>query len=269
MKKIIVGLILSLATALSGCGGGGGGDGADRDDPNAAATVQLISSKTRALADGSDAVTLVAEVTRADGSAVADGTVITFTVPAGSGTLSAALAATNGGVASVNLTRPPIDGAKNQIVTVTGTAGQASGAMEVKFINQPTSVELFIAMDAPVANLGALQLTVQSTAGVTFNNTTAQVFTLNNAAVGASLATAGFNIATNSTTIALVSANGFNSATAPILKATFSVAANAGLPSFSIDSSPSRFTATDPTGLGITPALTAANIVLSATFDTE
>jgi hypothetical protein len=267
MKKMIVGLILSLAAALCGCGGGGGG--ADSDDPNAPATVQLTASKTRALADGSDVVTLLAEVTRADGSAVADGTVITFTVPAGSGTLSAALAATNGGVAPVNLTRAPIEGAKNQLITVTGSAGRASGAREVKFINQPSSVDLFIATDAPVANLAALQLTVQSTAGATFNNTTAPVFTLNNAAVGSSLATAGFNAAANSATIGLVNANGFNSGTAPILKATFNVAANTGLPSFSIDPAPSRFTATDPNGFAITPAVTAANLVLSMTFDTE
>jgi len=267
MKKSVVCLILFLTAALTACGGGGdsGGPG---PDPNGPATIQLLPSKTRALADGSDAVTLLAEVARADGSAVADGTVITFSVPAGSGTLSAALAATNSGVASVNLTRPPIDGAKNQIVTVTGTAGQASGVMDVKFINQPTSVELFIAMDAPVANLGALQLTVQSTAGVTFNNTTAQVFTLNNAAVGASLATAGFNAVANSTTIGLVNANGFNSGTAPILKATFSVAPGAGLPSFSIDPAPARFTATD-SGSATIPTVTATNLVLSATFDTE
>lgn len=265
MKKIVVGLILFLATALCGCGGGGDGGGSD---PNGAAAVQLTVSKGLALADGSDAVTLLAEVTRADGAAVADGTVITFTVPAGSGTLSAALAATNGGIASVNLTRPPIAGAKNQIVTVTGSVGQVSGATEVKFINQPISVELFMATAAPVTNLAALQLVVNNTAGTSFDNTAAPVFTLNNAAVGASLATANFNAAVNSTTIALINANGINTGTTPILKATFSVTASAGLPSFSIDPAAS-ITATDPNGIALTPPLTAANLVLSMRFDTE
>lgn len=267
MKKILVGLIFFLAAALTGCGGGG--DDGGGSDPSAAATVQLTASRSLALADANDAVTLLAEVTRADGVAVADGTVITFTVPAGSGTLSAALAASNGGIASVTLTRAPIAGAKNQIVTVTGSVGRVSGATEVKFINQPTSVELFIASEAPVANLAALQLAVQSTAGASFDNTTAPVFTLNNAAVGASLATANFNVTANSTTIALINANGINTGSSPILKATFSVAASAGLPSFSIDPAPTSFTAIDPNGVALTPPLTAANLLLSTRFDTE
>lgn len=268
MKKIVVGLVFFLAATLSACGGGGDGGDAG-SDPNAAATIQLTVSKSLALADGSDAVTLLAEVLRADGAAVTDGTVITFTVPAGSGTLSAALAATNSGIASVDLTRAPIAGAKNQIVTVTGSVGRVFGATEVKFINQPTSVELFIASAAPVANLGALQLIVHNTAGVSFDNTAAPVFTLNSAAVGASLATASFNAAANSTNIMLINANGINTGTAPILKATFSVAASAGLPSFSIDPAPASFTATDPLSIPLTPALTAANLLLATRFDTE
>lgn len=267
MKRMMVGLIL-LTAILSGCGGGGD-DGGAGSDPSAAATVQLSASRSLALADANDAVTLLAEVTRADGTAVTDGTVITFTVPAGSGTLSAALAASNGGIASVTLTRAPIVAAKNQIVTVTGSVGRVSGATEVKFINQPTSVELFIASEAPVASLAALLLAVNNTAGASFDNTAAPVFTLNNAAVGASLATANFNAAANSTTIALINANGINTGSSPILKATFSVAASAGLPSFSIDPAPASFTATDPNGVALTPPLTAANLVLSVTFDTE
>lgn len=268
MKKIVVGLIL-LAATLSGCGGGYGGGSGSGSDPSAAATVQLTVSKSLALADANDVVTLLAEVTREDGAAVTDGTVITFTVPAGSGTLSAALAATNGGIASVNLTRAPIAGAKNQIVTVTGSVGRAAGTTEVKFINQPSSVELFIAAEAPVANLAALQLAVHNTAGASFDNTAAPVFTLNNAAVGASLTTANFNAVANSTTIALINANGINTGSSPIIKATFSVAASAGLPSFSIDPAPTSFTATDSNGVALTPLLTAANLVLSTRFDTE
>jgi hypothetical protein len=267
MKKMMVGLILFLAATLSGCGGGGD-DGGAGSDPNGPATVQLTVSKGMALADGSDAVTLLAEVTRADGSTIADGTIVTFTVPTESGTLSAALAATNGGIASVNLSRAPIAGAKNQIVTVTGSVGRVSGATDVKFINQPSSVELFLATDAPVANLAALQLVVNNTAGTSFDNTAAPVFTLNNAAVGAALVTANFNAVANSTTIALINANGINTGTTPILKATFSVAASAGLPSFSIDQAAS-ITATDPNGLALNPALTAANLLLSMRFDTE
>jgi len=266
MKKVLVGLILFLAAALTACGGGGDSGGSD---PNGPANVQLLPSKTLALADGNDVVTLLAEVTRADGAAVADGTIVTFTLPAGSGTLSAALVATNGGVASVNLTRPPVAGAKNQIVTVTGSVGRVSGATEVKFINQPTSVELFMATEAPVANLAALQLAVNNTAGTSFDNTAAPVFTLNSAAVGASLATANFNAVANSTTIALINANGINTGTTPIIKLTFSVAASAGLPSFSINTAPARFTATDPNGIALAPPLTAANLVLSTRFDTE
>lgn len=266
MKKIcLIGLILFLAALpLSGCGGGGG-----EADTNAPATVDVIPSKTMALADGSDAVTLLAEVNKADGAPVADGTTVTFAVPDNSGSLSAATATTANGIASVSLTRAPLTGANNQKVTVTCSAGGISGATDVKFINQPASVDVFIAFDQAVTNLAALDFKLNNTAGTTFDNLAQRIAAVNPAA--GSLVVGNFDDAANSTMIGLVNGgvSGFNTGTGPIIKVTFAVAADAGLPSFSIDQTPASLTATDPNGVAVTPAVTAANLVVTATFDTE
>ena len=92
--KYFIGIVVIIATAaLTGCGGGGGGG--DSADPNAPATIDMTASKNVALANGSDTVTIQAAVKKADGSSVADGTIVTFSVA--TATLSAPTAATTHG----------------------------------------------------------------------------------------------------------------------------------------------------------------------------
>jgi hypothetical protein len=83
------------------------------------------------------------------------------------------------------------------------------------------------------------------------------------------LVVGNFDAAANSTQVGLVNASGFDTGTTPIIKATFAVAAGAGLPAFSIDQAPTSLTASDPNGGATIPAATAADMVVTVTFDTE
>jgi hypothetical protein len=265
--RYLIGLILLLATsAFSGCSSGDGG-GTVAVDPNAPADVKLTASKALALANGTDQVTLRADVSKADGTAVADGTTVTFSAPENSCNLSASTAVTANGSVFVTLTRAPIEGASNQTVLVTGAAGGIAGTREVKFINQPASADVFISLNGAVTNLAALDFQLNNSPGASFNISTQPVAAVN--AASGSLVLGNFNAASNSTKIALVKAAGFNTGTAPIIKATFDVAADAGLPAFGVDVTPGSITATDPNSGPTTPAVTVQNIVVTVTYDTE
>lgn len=263
MRKIsLITLMLFLAvTALSACGGGGGGGGAD---PNAPATIEVIA-RTPALANGSDMVTVQGDVRKADGTAVADGTVVAFSV--NTATLSAATAVTTNGIASVTMTCPAIPGANNSTATVTASAGGASGSKDVKFINQPSSVDVFIAFNQPVTNLAALQFKLNNGAGTVYDDAGTQLISAINAAEGSFVV--GNFAADNSNTIALISAAGFNTGTTPIIKVTYSVVSGAGQVAFSVDASPSTFTVSDKDGNAPVPQLSAANLVVTTKFNTE
>lgn len=260
MRKIsfITLILLLAAAALSACGGGGG----ESADPNAPAAIAVTASKNMALANGSDVVTLQAAVTKADGTAVPDGTVVTFAVT--NATLSAASAATTSGNASVTMTCGAIAGANNYTATVTAAAGGASGTRDVKFINQPSSVDVSIAFNPAVSNLAALDFTLNNTVGASFDNN-AQLIIPVNAAEGSFVMG---NFVSNSTRINFINAAGFNTGTTPIIKATFAVASDAGMPQFSVSSS-ATITATDTGGNPITPAVTAAGMAVTVTFNTE
>src|SRR5512144_675081 len=134
----IIGLILFLtATGLSACGGSGGSG-------NSGATIDLKPTKAVALADGNDVATVQANVENADGTAVPDGTSVSFSSADSSGPLSSATAPTVNGKVSFSLTHAPITGATSRTVTITAATGDASASRDVKFITQPSSVDVFI-----------------------------------------------------------------------------------------------------------------------------
>jgi adhesin/invasin len=267
MKRIYsIGIAVILTVSvLFGCGGGGGGS-TPPADPNAPDKVTLSPSKSKALADGGDAITVTATVTKADGAAVADGTAVTFSAPGSSAVVSPASTTCTNGSASFTVTHPAVSGANNATVVVTAAAGSTSGNMSLKFINQPSSVDVSVGFGLAVTNLAALQFTLNSTAGAAYDNASELISAIN-AATG-SLVTANFTAATNSTEIALVNSTGFNTGTNPVLKATFAVAAGSGLPAFSVDAD-ALFVATDKDGNATVPQVNAANMVVSTVFDTE
>jgi len=257
------GLIIFLAiTGLSACGGGGGGSS------NSGVAITLTPSKTVALADGHDVMTVHAGIANADGAAVADGTPVTFTALDDAGNPFVTQTTTVGGLASITLTRDPIQGANNQTGTITADCGGSSQSVQVKFINQPASVDVFIAFKQDVTNLAGLDFKLNITSGATFSNPDPQpIHTMNNAAVGSTLVLGNFISADNSTRIVLANPTGFNTGTAPIIKATFAI--STGLPEFTVDQTPASFTATDFNSSATVPAATAADIVVTVTYDTE
>lgn len=261
-KFIVLILILSLS-ALSACGGGGEGSG-----NSSAAAITLTPSKNVALADGNDTVTVHANVADAGGAAVADGTPVTFKANDDAGNPFATQSTTVGGLASITLTRDPIQGARNQTGTVTAESGSASQSVQIKFINQPASVDVFISFKQAVTNLAGLDFKLDNTAGATFSNPDPQlIFTVNNAAVGSTLVAGNFNPADNTTRIVLANPTGLNTGTTPIIKATFAI--SSGLPVFSVDQTAGTFTATDIAGGATAPPAAAADMVVSVTYDTE
>jgi hypothetical protein len=262
-RKFIGLILLILAVAgLSACGGGGGGN----DNPGIAIT--LTPSKAVALADGHDVVTVHASVINADGAAVADGTPITFTAVDDAGNPFVTQTTTVGGLASITLTRDPIQGANNQTGTVKADSGGASQSAQVKFINQPASADVFIAFKKEVTNLAGLDFKLNITTGATFSNPDPQpIHTMNNAAVGSTLVLGNFISADNSTRIVLANPTGFNTGTAPIIMATFAI--STGLPEFTVDQTPASFTATDFNSSATVPPATAADMVVTVSYDTE
>jgi len=263
-RKFISLIAILTLSALYACGGGGGGGGAD---PNAPAAVSLAASKTVALANSSDAVTVNATVTKADGTSVADGTVVTFSAPGSAGALSAATAVCTGGMAAVTLTHPSIS-VDNVSVVITAESGGVLGAKGVKFINQPASVEVSIAINKAVASVALLEFNLKNTPGASFNNADPQrIFAIGDAAN--SLVTGNFLATANSNTIGLVNATGFNPGVGtPIIRATYAVAAGSGMPTFSVDAT-TPIVAKDPQSIAIAPQLTSADMVITTVFDTE
>jgi hypothetical protein len=263
---ILILLFFFAAAALIGCGHGGGGNG------NSGATISLKPTKAVALDDGTDAATVQADVENADGTAAPDGTSVTFSASDSSGQLSSATAATVNGKVSFSVTHAPITGATNRPVTITASADGASASTNVKFITQPASVDVFIAFNQAVTNLAGLGFNLDNTAGATFDNNAQPIFPMNSAVAGSSSLVVGkFDPAVSSTKIDLAFAGlgGFNTGTDPIIKATFAV--SAGLPVFTIDevSSATTFTAVGPDFGATTPPVTAENLVVTVTYNTE
>ena len=96
------------------------------------ANITLAASSSPGFTTG-PAVVISANVTRATGAAVPDGTAVSFSIVSGSGTLSAASATTTGGIASVSLSST-VAGAS---VGVRGVAGAASAQLSVPFVAPP------------------------------------------------------------------------------------------------------------------------------------
>jgi len=111
-------------------------------NPSRPVALSLVASPRSGATGGQGPVTLTAVLTPADPAQgrIADGTVVTFAITAGSGALSAPAAATSGGVASVTL-----DGAVEGSVTVSASAGAVSDGATVAFTNPSRPAALSLA----------------------------------------------------------------------------------------------------------------------------
>jgi len=248
---------------MTGCSGSGSGTTVPTG-PGAPAALALTTSQAMIVANNADSATLQATVTKADGSPVPDGTPVTFSIPAGSGALSASTATTTNGVASVTLTHSPVSGAKNQLVNVTCVSGGASDAKTVKCINQPTSATVAVSMKRNVPGVAALDLKLNNGGGATFDNAAQKISCVNSGS--GSLAVGNF--AANSNTISMINATGFDTGTTPIMTVTHDVIPGTALPQFTVDAAAGAVAATDVNGAAM-PLVTAADINVTTVFDTE
>src|SRR5512135_2465457 len=106
-----------LSFLLSACGGGGGGTAFLPVN-----SVSMTADKTKALASGTEDVTMTATVRDYLGNPLG-GTAISFVISAGSGSLHSADVVTSAsGTAAVKVSRGPVSPpATNEIVTVTAS----------------------------------------------------------------------------------------------------------------------------------------------------
>ena len=132
-------LLALLGTILAGCGSV---DWFPTTGPNSAASVVVTASPTSPIVGSS--VTITATVKKADGTAVPDGTAVSFTTAGG--TLSGFSATTSGGIATVTLTNTSASSC-----TVTASTGIVSGNVTVTFVSGIT-----VAASPSAATVGTL-----------------------------------------------------------------------------------------------------------------
>ena len=141
--------IIFMCLFFVSCGASGGEDSSSAGGgSNGTTTINIsVSASSQSIAaDGTSQTSITAAVTDKSGANVADGTQVTFSTTAGS--LSAASAATGGGIASVTLTSPLTAGS----ATVTASSQGASGTVTVNFTPGPIAN---ITLNATPANLTA------------------------------------------------------------------------------------------------------------------
>ncbi|MBT0654451.1 hypothetical protein KI810_15470 [Geobacter luticola] len=211
-------------------------------------TVTLTASKNIALNNNSDSVNLTATVS----PAVPNGTVVTFTAP--SGTTISTVTPTSGNVATA-----VARSTTHASVTFTASVAGANGSTIVKFIPQPASADVFIALDS-ARTLDSLELKFVNDAGATYTSATSLNQLL---ADTGSLLTAGPGLAdpANTITIGVVSAAGFTTvANTPIIQLTYS-GITSGIPGFRVGSVVGA--STFPS---VPLVLSASNFVVTVTY---
>ena len=264
--------LMALAAFLfliAGCGDGGGGGGGvvapPLVDPNAAATVTATTSKTLALANDSDLVTVTADVTKNAGGPVADGTVVNFDVATGTATLSSATATTTGGTATVTVKHLPVAAPGiNETITMTATAGIVTSApVSAKFINVPASANVQLATTNAVSDIAALVFNLIPGNGATYN--LGSMTAINEAAAAIEFD----NVSQNQYSLLDPSLpTGFTTvAGKPILEFTFTInAAITALPVFGMQGT---VTANHADTTSFNPALNTNDFIITTVFDTE
>ena len=126
-------------------------------DPNAPASLVISAGASRGVTTGAPVV-ISANVVRAAGGPVPDGTVVNFAVISGSGALSGATT-TLAGIATVNLA----SSAAGASVGVRATAGGVADQLSVPFIAQPTQAIVKVSTSGSLAAgvlIGAIDTTV-------------------------------------------------------------------------------------------------------------
>jgi hypothetical protein len=247
--------ITLLLLMLAACGGGGG-------PATPTVAISVTSAKSPVL------VTYTSNTVRTTyPSPVPVGTQVNFTASSPNVTMIPATAMVAGGSATVRV-KSSVPG--KYLITATSTVGTTvyTGSATVTFINQPASVNLSIALQPVVNNLGSLQFTIVNDPGIG----TLQNFSFNPGLYAfTNLSTqAPPNNRTNVGALANISvvngvAKGFDvTSTAALFQLTYNIAANGVLPGFSID--PASVQAIFADGSSITPPPT---FLINWKYDTD
>ena len=246
--------------------------------------ILMTADKEIALANGNDPVsperiTLTAHVNDANGTAIS-GQTISFAVTAGTGSLINADTVTNAsGTATVMLQRDPIPSPNTrEDVTVTATADSASGIKTVRFINQPSSAAIEIALNRVITDLAILTFDLVSSPTVSKPlllevtpiglATTAPFIgplgpgTQNTYAFG--LGDTTYSLVTSVVPGITTTVNG------TLVGFTFSVDQSlTSLPTFTVLTQPSYFPALTSAGYPVLPEVTKVDFVETTIFDTD
>lgn len=240
-----------MVLMVSGCGGGGG---------SSAPVVAVAMTPARnpvLVSYTSNTIRTVFPLP----SAVPDGTQVHFTaLPAVS--VIPATATVSGGVTTV---RVKSSAPGKYQVTATGTVGSTvyTGNVSVTFITQPSRVTLSVALNPPVAGLGALQLSVLNDTGIgAFQN-----ISYNQGMYAFTNLSTGLVPSNNRTNVGAISAVGVNvTSTDPLLQLTYGITANGGLPGFAVDPASVMAYHADLGASAITPA---PDVLLNWKYDTD
>ena len=237
---------------FSACGGGGGGASAP------AVAVTMTAKSPVLVSYTSNTVRTVFP----SPAVIPDGTPVHFTASSPDISVIPATATVSGGVTTV---RVKSSAPGKYLVTATGTVGSIvyTGNVAVTFITQPARVTLSIALKPPVANLGALQLSIMNDTGIgAFQNI------INNSGM-----IAFTNISTgrvppnNRTNVGAISATGITvTSTDPLMQLTYAVATNGGLPGFTLDAASVKAYHADLSQSAITPV---PDVLLNWKYDTD
>jgi adhesin/invasin len=134
--------------------------------PGAISSIALTANPNNLSADGTSTSVIRAQVTDAQGNAVSDGEVISFSI-IGSGTLSSPTAETKGGAASVNYTAPNQEG--TAIVRATATNGIFSSTTITLIRASVGSITIASVSPSIIAN-GTSNTTIRATVKDTSGN---------------------------------------------------------------------------------------------------
>ncbi|HEY6872676.1 MAG TPA: hypothetical protein VI298_08130 [Geobacteraceae bacterium] len=227
-----------LVLIIAGCGGGG-------SSSTSTAAITLTAKSPVLVTYTSNRV----QAAFPSVAAVPDGTPVVFTASSPNISLLPATATVAGGAATVRV-KSSVPGKYRISATTTVGATVYTGSALVTFIDQPSSVQLSIALQPPVGNLGGLQFSILNDPGISaFQNFTS----LNPGFFAFTNLSSGQAPPGNRTNVAAISATGVDvTSTAALFRLTYSIGANGGLPGFAID--PASILAVSANGNTITPA---------------
>jgi hypothetical protein len=238
--------IVPVLLACTACGGGGGG--------TTSVPVAVTAGQNPVL------ISYTSNRVQAFLPAVPDGTQVSFTSQAPNIALIPLQGTVTGGYAAVRVKSSLVG---KFLVTVSATAGATvyTGSTQLTFINQPTRVDLHIALAPAVTNLGSLQVDILNGTGISI----LENYSSHSGFYTTTYPDPGFPPVGSRTTVAAISAAGVTTTAAErLFRLTYGIAANGGLPAFSVDPASLQADHSD-----LSPVTPQPGVLLDWKYDTD